>query len=122
LVGCDGVDNHVCQPCLVSRDVVSTLFLAFGCCCTGHDDGEGRQCCHCNRESCTVAMEILDRILEESKMTFAVSTRVRYCHQVDGKFMLKLLEFAVGWLTKDSYQCEMGHLGLLAETVLDMVT
>ncbi len=41
-----------------------------------------------------------------------MSPRARYCHQVAGKFALKLLELAVRWLAKDSCQCDMGHLGL----------
>jgi hypothetical protein len=45
-------------------------------------------------------------------MTFVVSPRARYCHQVDGKYMLKLLELAVRRLAKDLCQCGMGHLGL----------
>ncbi len=45
-------------------------------------------------------------------MTFVVSPRARYCHQIGGKFVLELLELAVRWLTKDSCQCDMGHLGL----------
>ncbi len=45
-------------------------------------------------------------------MAFVVSPRARYCHQVDGKFALKLLELVVRWLAKDSCQCDMGHLGL----------
>ncbi len=49
---------------------------------------------------------------EESKMAFVMSPRARYRHQVGGKFALKLLELAVGWLAKDSCQCDMGHLGL----------
>jgi hypothetical protein len=60
----------------------------------------------------TVALEMQDLILEESKMTFVVSPRARYRHQVSGKFMLKLLELVVGWLAEDSCQCDMGHLGL----------
>ena len=45
-------------------------------------------------------------------MAFVMSPRARYCHQVGGMFALKLLELAVGWLAKDSCQCDMGHLGL----------
>ncbi len=48
LVPCDGVDNHVGQPCLASIDVVGTLLLMFGCSCVGQDDGIGRWCsCWC---------------------------------------------------------------------------
>ncbi len=50
--------------------------------------------------------------MEESKITFVVSPRARYRHQVDDKYMLKLLELAVEWLAKDVCQCGMGHLGL----------
>ncbi len=42
LVPCNDVGNHVPRPSLASKDVVGTLFLAFGCSCTGHDDGVGR--------------------------------------------------------------------------------
>ncbi len=45
-------------------------------------------------------------------MAFVVSPRARYCHQIGGWFVLKLLELAVRWLAKDSLQCDMGHLGL----------
>ncbi len=45
-------------------------------------------------------------------MALVVSPRARCPHQVGGKFELKLLELAVRWLTKDSCQCDMGHLGL----------
>jgi hypothetical protein len=46
-------------------------------------------------------------------MTFVLYPRARYCHQVGGKFTLKLLELVVGWLAKDLCQCDiMGHLGL----------
>jgi hypothetical protein len=44
-------------------------------------------------------------------MTFVLPPRARYHHQVDGKYTLKLLELAVGWLDEDSRQCDMGHLG-----------
>ncbi len=56
LVPCDGVDNHVRIPSLASRDVVGTMLLAFGCSCTGHNDGVGRQCSQWNRECCTIAL------------------------------------------------------------------
>jgi hypothetical protein len=46
------------------------------------------------------------------QLTVVVSPRARYHHQVDGKYTLKLLELAAGWLAKDSCQCDMGHLGL----------
>jgi hypothetical protein len=45
-------------------------------------------------------------------MAFVVSPRARYRHQVSRQFALKLLELVVRWLTKDSPQCDMGHLGL----------
>ena len=45
-------------------------------------------------------------------MAFVVSPRARYCHQVGAKFLLKLLELVVRWLTKDSCQCDMEHLAL----------
>jgi hypothetical protein len=44
-------------------------------------------------------------------MAFVVSPRAWYHHQIGGKFTLELLELAVRWLTKDSRQCDMGHLG-----------
>jgi hypothetical protein len=44
-------------------------------------------------------------------MTFVVPPRARYHHQVDGKYTLKLLELALGWLAEDLCQCDMGHLG-----------
>ncbi len=43
-------------------------------------------------------------------MTFVVSPRARYRHQVGGKFTLKLLELVL--LAEDLCQCDMGHLGL----------
>jgi hypothetical protein len=45
-------------------------------------------------------------------MTFVVPPRAGYHHQVDGKYTLKLLKLALGWLAKDLCQCGMGHLGL----------
>jgi hypothetical protein len=45
-------------------------------------------------------------------MALVVSPRARYCHQVGGKFAVKLLELVVRWLAKDSRQCDMGHLGV----------
>jgi hypothetical protein len=46
------------------------------------------------------------------QLTVVVSPRARYHHQVDGKYTLKLLELVAGWLAEDSFQCDMGHLGL----------
>ncbi len=64
-----------------------------------------------HNECGAIALKVKNRVLEEAKMSFAVSPRARNGHKNCGKFLLEKLELLVGGFSCDAGESPMWHLG-----------
>ncbi len=110
LVACDGCNDEVGVPGLLFCKVGgSCCFVSWDCgwwidrIVGGSGRGDG--------ESCAVALEVKDWVLEEAKMAFAMTPGARNGHEIGGKFLLQDFEQLVCWLSVDACESGMGHLG-----------
>jgi hypothetical protein len=68
---------------------------------SGSRDGEG----------CAIALEVKNRVLEETEVSFSVAPRTRNGHKVGGEFLFEVTKLLVVGFSRDARESPVGHLG-----------